>query len=259
MTLRAREASVDRRLAPTTLALTPGTLTCVVGENGAGKSTLLDVLAGILVPHGGEVLLDDTALSRLAPRERARRIASLGAASMEIEATAGERIAQGLAPRRGSGALIDMDAAMVVGAVAEELGVTHLLDRDLTALSHGERRRVEVARALVDAHALAYVVDEPHAGVDIKHQVLVSDALRARAQAGKIVIASVHELGVAAAIAHRVLGMREGKLVVDGSPAQALTGSALEVLYGVSGARVLCEPEGVAVLLPRTRSATRRG
>lgn len=250
-TLHVRAVEVRGRLQTLDLHIVPGTLTCVVGENGAGKSTLLDVLSGVLRPHVGAALLGGTQLHTLPARARAQRIASLGATPVEVECTVEERIAQGLAPRRGSAALVDAIAAARIREMAAELAVAHLLERELPTLSQGERRRVDVARALVDGDAEVYILDEPHGAVDMKHQACVSDALRARARAGKTVVVSVHDLGLAAAIADDVVGLKDGRVVVQGPPAQAFTSASIEALYGVRGARVLCQPEGVAILLPR--------
>ncbi len=251
ITLHARNVSVAARLHDVTLALSPG-LTVVVGENGAGKSTLLDILAGILAPNAGTVTLGNDELRSLAPRERARSIASIGQTSADVDLTALERIAQGLAPRRGSGALVDDATRARVVEVARSLGIDELLERDVASLSSGQRRRVEVARALVDHEATCVLVDEPHAAVDVRHQSLVSRALMGRAKSGAIVVVSVHDLGTAAAIADRVVGLREGRVVVDGPPAEAITSDTVARLYGVTGAVVVRDGGGaVGVLLPR--------
>ncbi len=256
MSLSALGVSVGSRLVDVTLTFVPGTLTVVVGENGAGKSTLLDVLSGVLAPKSGAVRLTDASareldVAALAPRDRARRIASLGQRPVDVDdITAAERIAHGLAPRRGSHALVDGAARARIEAAAGALGVAPLLGRALGTLSSGERRRVEVARALVDDEAPVLIVDEPHAGVDVRHQGLVSRALVARARAGATVVASVHELG-AAAFADRLVGLRDGRVVVDGAPDDALSAASVDALYGVSGAVVVRESGAVAVLMPR--------
>lgn len=218
------------------LALRPGEVTVLVGENGAGKTTLLDHLAGVRRPSVGRVLLGGTPLHSLAPRERAQRIASLA----QHPPTPGDlaalaRIAQGLAPRRGFGALIDEETTRRAMAVAEELGVGHLLHRPLGALSGGELRRVHLARALVDERADAYLLDEPHAGVDVRHQPLVSRALRRRAERGAVVVASVHDLSVALDLADRVVGIRDGRIVVHGPPEEALSTEGIRAVFGVEG------------------------
>lgn len=229
-------AGSRRLLDDVTLSFAPGTVVVVVGENGAGKSTLLDSLAGVRRPTVGAVHLDGAPLSALSARARARRLASLAQANvLADDLRAAARIAQGLIPRRGPAALVDAGALVAVRAVAEELGVEDVLPRRLSSLSGGERRRVEVARALVDDEAEGYLLDEPHAGVDARHASVVSRALRARAERGALVVATVHDLGAALAAADRIVGLRDGRVVVDEPAAAAFTRAHLLALYGVPG------------------------
>lgn len=212
----------ETRLRVAALTLRAG-ITVVVGDNGAGKSTLLDVAAGVLRPERGRVDLNDTPLLSLSPRDRARGIASLGQQPLLVAGLIGEaRIAQGLVPRRGPGAALDDVSRAGVHAVAVELGVQSLLARPLGSMSGGQRQRLHVARALVDDQATAIILDEPFAGLDDSAVALVVAALRARRD--KIVVLSVHDLGVAMALRGRMLGVRAGEIVVDADVA-ALAGS----------------------------------
>lgn len=239
-------AGQDRpRLTVPVLELVPG-LTVLVGENGAGKSTLLDVAAGILAPGAGAVFLDGAPLSASSSSTRARRIASLGqrprsAPWLRVDA----RIAQGLVPRLGVRATVSHPA---VTAVAEALGLGPLLRRPLTSLSGGEQQRVHVARALVDDEAAVVVLDEPFAGLDEAATALVVQALQARASAGAVVAVSVHDLGLAAWLGGRVVGVAGGRVVVDGHGAEALAAAA-----GLVGGRVRVVDDGVAVGVLRLR------
>lgn len=251
VTVRAGGA---RLLDDVSLTVRAGELTVLVGENGAGKSTLLDRVAGLSAPDLGQVTLDGARLDRLPPRERARRVASCAqSAPAPPDLTVAARIGQGLAPRRGFSSLLDGEARTAVRGVAEELGVEALLERRLETLSGGELRRVQVARALVDDQALAYILDEPHAGVDVRHQPLVSEALRRRARAGRIVVASVHDLAVALELADRVVGLRSGAIVVDGPPEEALDREAIRAVFGVAG-EIVRAPSGGRTILVNPRA-----
>jgi ABC-type cobalamin/Fe3+-siderophores transport system ATPase subunit len=226
------DAAGRTRLHPTSLTFVPGELVALIGENGAGKSTLLDVAAGVLAPTAGTVHLDAAPLAARASIDRARAIASLGQREPDVEdMLVADRIALGLAARRGPFAPMTDAIRARVAEVARELAVDALLERTMATLSAGERRRVGVARALVDADARAHLLDEPHAAVDIARVPLVTNALRTRARSDRIVVFSVHDVGVALD-ADRVVALREGRVVFDGPPA-TLRGDALASVFGV--------------------------
>jgi iron complex transport system ATP-binding protein len=233
------------RLRVGSLVLRPG-ITVVVGANGAGKSTLLDVLAGLVRPSAGQVQIDGVSLASLSATARAQRVASLGqqpraAPWLRVR----ERIAQGLIPRLGAGPPPSPCVEAAVIEVARRLGIDHLLERRLTALSGGEQQRAHVARCLVDTAAAVVLLDEPFAGLDEASSGLLVRALRARADAGTVVLVSVHDPGLAALLAGRVLGLREGAIVVDGDgvagleAAASLLGPGLTIVVGPAGVGVL--------------------
>lgn len=221
------DVDLPGRLRVPSLALTAG-VTVVVGENGAGKSTLLDVVAGVLAPGHGDVVVDGVALSSLTPRARARRIASLGQHDdAGLNVTVAERIASGLAPRRGVHALYDEETHALVAAVATEVGLGDKLAQRVHRLSGGQRRRAAIARVLVDAQAHAVVMDEPFAGLDAAGCALVVTALRRRAAAGVVVVVSVHDVAVALSLGGRLVGLRGGEIVVDGALPDVLPRAAV--------------------------------
>ena len=240
--LRLQDVVVAGRLTVSSLTLVPG-LTVVVGDNGAGKSTLLDLCAGVVRPGAGGLFLDDVPLFTLPARTRAQRIASLG---QRPQAAPGllvhERIAQGLVARRGSGVV---DGAIVarIEAVAAELGVDGLLTRPLTALSGGQRQRVHVARALIDDDADAIVLDEPFTGLDDRASWLLVQALVRRRD--RLVVVSVHDLSVAVLLGGRLLGLKDGSVVIDGPLPDAV--EAADRLGGAA-ARVVRDGEWFGLL-----------
>ena len=107
-----------------------------------------------------------------------------------------------------------------------------LRQRIATELSGGERARVLFARALA-VEAAALIADEPLASLDPGHQIDAMDLLRAEADAGRLVIAVLHDLTMAARYCDRLLIVDEGRIVADGTPRDVLTPELLRAVYGI--------------------------
>lgn len=210
-----------------------GAVTAILGPNGAGKSTLLACLAGLRKPHAGQVRLDQTQVLAMAPRARARRVGFIPQ-TPEVAWAVEARILVGLGrtPFIGSSGLSLEDAAAIDRAMAAA-GVTEMADRDVTTLSGGERGRVLIARALAGEPEWL-LADEPLTGLDPGHQLDAGELFRALAhQDGKGVIVTLHDLSLAARIADRIIIMAAGKVLADGSPAEALSPDVMRRAYGV--------------------------
>jgi ABC-type cobalamin/Fe3+-siderophores transport system ATPase subunit len=236
MTLRARGLTVATRagrslIASVDVEFSRGAVGVVLGENGAGKSTLLDALAGVRARTSGSVMLDGDDVHALSPSTRARRIASMAqTAPFTPLSSTMERIAHGLVPRRGRRSLLDSDAVERVREVARTLDVEAHLLMPLGSLSGGERKRVEIARTLVDDEPRVVILDEPFAGIDIARRPLIVEVLRARAHKGVAVVVSVHEIDIALALGDAFVGLREGRVV---RASHALDDTFVHDVFGV--------------------------
>ncbi|MCC7022215.1 MAG: ABC transporter ATP-binding protein [Thermomicrobiales bacterium] len=212
--------------------LEAGTLTVMVGPNGAGKTTILRALAG-LAPSRGSIDLDGAPIGRLARRERARRIGYLPQGHVfHWPLPVADVVALGRMPHgAGAGDLGEADRA----AVADALRICELealADRPVTTLSGGERSRVALARVLA-VQAEIVLADEPIASLDPRHQLTVLGLLRDLAARGGTVLAVMHDLGLAARYADRVIVLDEGKVVAAGEPEAALEPGLLRQVFGV--------------------------
>jgi ABC-type Mn2+/Zn2+ transport system ATPase subunit len=178
-----------------TLTIPAGSLLAVIGPNGAGKSTLLKTMAGLLPNRSGSVeILGDR------PGVHARRVAYVPQAETvdwEFPVTVGEVVMMGRYARIGIGRGPGAHDHHVVGDALQTVGMHADMDRQIGALSGGQRRRVFLARALA-AEPDLYLLDEPVTGVDATTQEDLMDVLEAEARAGKTVVATTHDLACAA-------------------------------------------------------------
>ncbi len=239
MTLAAEQVAVryEARVVvkPATFALVPGELVALVGPNGAGKSTLLRALAG-LGAHKGNVSWRGTSLTRLDGRTRARTVAYLPQdAPVHWPLAASEVVALGRLPHRPYGAERSSADHAAVADAMRETDTLPFAARSVHRLSVGERARVLLARALA-VEAPVLLVDEPIAMLDPYHQLDVMRVLRAYAtgpRERRVVLAVLHDVGLAARFCDRVLLMNDGVIVCDGPPDAALSAEAIRAHYGV--------------------------
>lgn len=224
----AREVVAGLDLPP----LNPGEFVALVGPNGAGKSTLLRALAG-LTPSAGEIRLGAADLRRLPIGERARR---LGFMPQSLPATEGLGVLDSVvaALRAGGDALPARRAAEAAFAVLERLKIGHLALEPLDRLSGGQRQMAGLAQALArDPEAL--LLDEPTSALDLAKQIQLLEEAKRLAAEGRILLAALHDLTMAAQWADRILILKEGRLWGAGTPEEVLTPAMLAEVYGVSG------------------------
>ncbi len=207
-----------------------GEFIAVLGPNGAGKSTLLKVLAGLIRPDSGQVMLDAKPLAALSHRQLAARRAYLPQnPHLEWPLPVERLVALGLTPKLpATGGLPES----LRPAITRALEACDLVDKSAqpaTTLSGGEFARAMLARAIVGEPQIL-IVDEPITGLDPLHAMRSMALLQSFARAGTLVIASLHDLTLAARYPSRVMVLVDGGVIND---TDLLTEEIIHRAFGV--------------------------
>lgn len=218
-----------RILDDVSLTAGPGDLIAVIGSNGAGKSTLLSVLAGLLAPEEGEMSLDGIPFKKLPRRELARRRAYLPQNPLcEWPLPVERLVALGLTAHLPAlGPFPPGFDAAIAQALADH-DLSDRKDQPATTLSGGEFCRAMLARALVGKPDIL-IVDEPVTGLDPAHAFAAMARLKAWAESGRAVIASLHDLTLAARYATSILALKGGRVAGEGE----LTADLIQEVFGI--------------------------
>ncbi|MEN3949979.1 ABC transporter ATP-binding protein [Iodidimonas sp. SYSU 1G8] len=212
-----------------------GGLMGLIGPNGAGKSTLIRALARLQQMVRGTVSIDGKSIADLPRKELARRIAYLPQGhTVHWPLDVYHLVALGRLPHLSPLARVSARDDAAIMSAMERADVTRFADRTVTTLSGGERARVMLARALA-VETPILLADEPVASLDPFHQLQVMELLRGIAEDGRLVIAVLHDLPLAARFCRRLLLMEGGRLVADGTPEAVLAQNHLRDAYAIEG------------------------
>lgn len=215
-------------LQPIDLDAGRGEVIGLLGPNGAGKSTLLRVLATCLTPTGGMLRLFGADAVPPGPTLR-RRIGYAADQPVHFDALSGFENARFFARAAG---LARQPADRAVQRLFERLGLAPDAERPVGEYSHGMRRKLLLAQALAPAPALI-VLDEPTLGLDPPTRRVLRELLVEHAAAGATVVLATHDVVEAQRACARVLFLHEGRIVLQGEPADLLrradAGSQIEV------------------------------
>lgn len=230
ISFRYRDDPVLRDLS---LTVRRGEFLGVLGPNGSGKTTLLKLLAGLLVPEAGSIVLEGRPISEWRGKVRARTIAFVPQhLPFEFPYTVLEVVLMGRFPHRSA---VSLDSRQDVEIAREALRFTDALQferRYVFELSAGERQRVYLARALAQRASLL-LLDEPTAFLDLSHQVQLYDLLdRLHGEQGVTVVTVSHDLNLAGQYCRRLVLLKEGSVMYSGSPNEVLARDPIEAVYG---------------------------
>ena len=221
-------------LEATSFQARPGEIVAILGPNASGKSTLLQLIAGVLQPLSGRILLNGFVIHSLSPRTRAQRIAMVQQESrLLFPARVWEFVLQGRHAHGPSLRFESSEDIVIVQNALMQVGAPALSDRFMDKISGGEKQRVILARAIAQ-QPLLLLLDEPTLHLDIAAQVGLLDALRHLAARNRYtVIVVTHELNLAAEYADTILLMQSGRCLRVGPPAAIYQRELLEQVFQV--------------------------
>ncbi len=239
-------------LQPLDLQIPQGQVCGLIGHNGSGKSTLIKLLARQQSATGGRILLDGQDLATYSSREFARLVAYLPqqpAATDQL--TVRELVRFGRQPWHGLLGRFGPDDQRAVERAMALTQIEPYADRLVESLSGGERQRVWLA-ALIAQQTRYLLLDEPTSALDVAHQVEVLALIRQLSHELDLgVVLVLHDINMAARYCDRLVALREGALLRQGTPEELMTSATLEAIYQLP-MQVLAHPvtgEPVSVVL----------
>ena len=190
------------------LTIRPGEVVALLGPNGAGKTTTIDMILGLSRPTGGEVRTFGMPPRRAVDRGLVSAVMQSGGLLPDITVRETVALTASLFAHR-----IDVDEAM------ERAGVADFASRTVRKCSGGQQQRLRFAMALVSDPALL-ILDEPTTGMDVEGRRSFWQAIHADAADGRTVVFATHYLEEADDFADRIVLVRHGRIVADGTAAQ---------------------------------------
>ena len=232
-----------RAVQDVSIAVEAGQIFGLIGPNGAGKTTLLNLLSGFLRPTAGTVELDGQRVDGAAPE----RIAAMGMRRTFQNVrlfggmTVRENVVVGQHSQRQHGLLerllwapAERREAAEVGRRADELltrgGLAGLAERRADGLAYGQRRRLEIARALAGAPSML-LLDEPVAGLGGAEVAEVADLLRELVGQGQTIVLIEHNVPFVMSLCDRVAVLTFGRKIAEGGPAEVAADPAVIEAY----------------------------
>jgi len=247
------------------LDIRDGEITTIIGPNGCGKSTLLRALARLMRPDVGDVHLDGQLIHQIPTREVARRLGLQSQQALSPQGiTVEDLVRRGRYPHQSFFQPPTQQDEDAVDRALTMTGMDSLRKRNVDQLSGGQRQRAWMAMAVAQETPIM-LLDEPTTFLDVAHQLEIIDLVRhLNEQEGRTIVMVLHDINEAARVSHRIVAMRDGRILRSGTPDEVLEPGLLNELYGIdcdvyphySRACVFCVPRS---LLMKKRQAAASG
>jgi iron complex transport system ATP-binding protein len=242
-------------LEDVSIAVERGSIVGLLGPNGSGKTTLLRIVAGILPPLAGTVLVGGQPIEQLTRRELARRIAVVPQETHStFDFSVMDMVLMGRYPHLGPFELEGAADQEIAREALTATGTAALEARAFATLSGGEKQRVVIASALAQASEML-LLDEPTAALDLGYQFEIAALLRGlNAERRTTMIVSTHDLNLAAAICEHIVLLKDGRVLAHGATRDTLTAENIRRLYDVDADVQFHERAGHLTVVPIARA-----
>ncbi len=210
------------------LAIKPGEIVGLLGPNGAGKTTTFHMIVGFERPDSGEIWFGARALSGMPMYERARL--GIGYLAQEPSVFRRMTVEQNLVAILETTELSDTEQSERLESLLDELGIAGLRNNSATTLSGGERRRLEIARALVTSPAFI-LLDEPFSGVDPIAVLDIQTIISHLKERGIGILITDHNVRDTLGICDRAYIINEGAVLEEGSPQEIASSQKARDIY----------------------------
>jgi len=205
----------------------------IIGPNGSGKSTLIRGITRLISPNSGQILLDGHDVATMSRADLARLVAVVPQNPVLPGLfTAFEVVLMGRTPHLG---LLRHEGEKDLAIVRRAMEATQTVafaDRRIGELSGGERQRLTIARALAQEPKIL-LLDEPTAHLDINYQMETLDLARELCrEQGLIVVATLHDLNLAAQYCDRLVMLSDGRIYCHGTPEAVINARTIKEVYG---------------------------
>jgi len=210
------------------LVIEPGNIVGLLGPNGAGKTTTFYMIVGLIRPDEGTVALGDDDLTDLAMYERARM--GLGYLAQEPSVFRKLTVEENIRAVLEYQNISREEMETRLRGHLEELGISHLAGVKAYALSGGERRRVEIARAMVNSPRIL-LLDEPFSGIDPKAVCDIQDIMVELKNKGIGILLTDHNVGATLGICDHAYIIDSGKMLMSGTPEEILDHRGVRDVY----------------------------
>lgn len=228
-----------------------GEIVSLIGPNGSGKSTVLKVVSRLMSSVKGVVCLDGYDIQRLPSKEVAKKLSILSQhQSTPPDFTVEELVSYGRMPHRKWYETKTKKDEEIINWALKQTRMEKFRDRSVNSLSGGERQRAWIAMALAQKPKIL-LLDEPTTYLDICHQIEVMELVnRLNKELNLTVIMVLHDLNQAVRYSHRLVVIKDGRLVMEGTPEEVLTKELLREVYHVNAEVTIDQQIGKPVFMP---------